>query len=212
MNDQLQAENRNALVGVAAVITFPYLWLSLFAFLAWLYHIGFFGRDWGSIIVLGLLGIVFLIPAVPMALTKFIVKPLFSNLLGREIITMPGCITGLVSVVGASFVAIYFLSRGGFGTAGLLLLAMPVVGLLLAGGVSLLARGGGVHLGTQGRKAAPRSIRVEKPAPPALSPPNRPSLPPTQERPLARQPEPRRSGSSAPTPSSVRRPPPPRRK
>jgi hypothetical protein len=215
MSDQLRSENRGTLVGIASLIAFPYLWLGLFVFLAWLYHIGFFGRGLGSIIILGLLGLLSLIPAVPLALTKFLVRPLFSNLLGREVITVPGCVTGLVSVVSAGFAAIYFLSRGTFGTAGLLLLAAPLIGGLLAGGVSLIARGGGVRLPGR-RRSAPEGRLGNRPpsklpggrSPSALPKEERSTLPASQRRPQDRSPVPRGKAGAPPS----RRPPPPRRK
>ncbi len=217
MSEHLQSENRSTLAGIASALTFPYLWLGLFVLLAWLYNVGFFGRDIGSVIVPGLLCLVFLLPAVPLALTRYIVRPLFSNLLGREIIAAPGCITGLVSVVLAALATIYFLSRGIFDVAGMLLLAAPVVGALLTGGVTLLSRGGSLGL-VRGRTAAPSAgIRVEKPGKPALSSARKPSALPSQERPALPTPStrpraipaPRRSEkSSMPTQSTERNPPP----
>ena len=216
MSEQLQAENRNTLVGVAVLITFPYLWLGLFAVLAWLYHVGFFGRGWGSYIVPGLLCLVFLVPAIPWALTKLLVRPLFTNLLGREIITESGCMVGLVSVVIAGLVAIYLLSRGAFKTVGLLFLSAPFVGGVLAGGVSLLARGGGISLRRK-RHSAPPITSVEKPRSFGLPKSKRkPSLPtdksrtlPASTENLARKPTRRRRNEKG---GSARRPaPPPRR-
>ncbi|MBN2003164.1 MAG: hypothetical protein JXA21_07380 [Anaerolineae bacterium] len=228
MNESLQSENRGALAGIASTITFPYLWFSLFVLLWWLYKIGFFGRDWGGILMLVILGLVCLIPAVPLALTRWVVRPLFSNLLAREVIGQGGCVTGLVSIVLAGFAAIYLLSRGAFETTLLLLIAAPVVGGLLAGGVSLLQRGG-FHLPASRGRSAPGApaITVEKPAstalpgvrkPPMLSASDRPALPTSQSRPSA-LPAPRRTadrpamrapGNNGPAPR--RAPPPPRRK
>ncbi len=228
MNDpSLQSENRSALAGIASTITFPYLWFSLFVGLWWLYQIGFFGRDWGGILMLVVLGLVCLIPAVPAALTRFVVRPLFSNLLAREVISQGGCVTGLVSIVLAGFAAIYGLSRGAFETTLLPLIAAPVVGALLAGGVSLLQRGG-FHLPISRGRSAPGgpAITVEKSAPPALpgarKPPmisaeDRPALPVSQSRPSA-LPAPRRSAdrpalrAPANNEPAPRRAPPPRRK
>ncbi|HQE91269.1 MAG TPA: hypothetical protein PLH19_00150 [Anaerolineae bacterium] len=225
MNDPLQSENRSALAGIASTITFPYLWFSLFVGLWWLYRIGFFGRDWGSILMLVVLGLVCLIPAVPLALTRFVLRPLFSNLLAREVISHAGCVTGLVSIVLAGFAAIYGLSRGAFETTLLFLLAVPVVGVLLAGGVSLVQRSG-FRSPVSRRRSAPAAPPVEKPAPTALpgarkpsmiSVEDRPALPPASSRPAA-LPAPRRSadrpamrtpGNNEPAP---RRAPPPRRK
>ena len=217
MNDSLHNENRAALAGLASTITFPYLWFSLFVFLGALYNVGFFGRDIGGIIVMALVGLLCVIPAVPLALTRFVVRPLFNNLLGRELISHTGCITGLISIVLAGFVTVYVLSRGGFTTAALLLLAAPVVGALLAAGVSLLTRGG-VRLPSRGR-AAP-AISVSKPStralpgarkPEMLSSPERPALPTSQTRP-SRLPTTRRSGShSTPARPSHRSQPPVRR-
>jgi hypothetical protein len=228
MSDQLHTENRSALVGIASTIVFPYLWFSLFVLLWWLYNIGFFGRDWGGILMMVILGLVCLIPAVPLALTRFVVRPVFSNLLAHEIISHAGCVTGLVSIILAGFVTVYILSRGGFETALLLLLAAPVVGALLSGGVSLLTRGGSLHLSGRGRaKPGPPATTVEKPMssvlpgarkPPMVSATDQPALPTTQSRPSA-LPAPRRSGDR-PTPSRpaehnsppARRPAPPHRK
>lgn len=218
MSEQLQSENRSTLVGIAALMAFPYIWLGLFVLLYWLYYIGFFGRDLGSLIMLGVLGLLFLIPAIPFALTRFLVRPLFSNLLGREVITTPGCITGLVCVASAGVAAIYFLSRGVFETVGLLLLLAPVVGSVLAGGVSLITRGGGLSL-PRGRTKTPQGRRVEKlrsprlPQPrrsPSLSAEKRSSLPsPKKDVPSSSKPPRRRSRPSS---SSSRPSPPPRRK
>ncbi len=228
MNDPLQSENRSAMAGIASTITFPYLWFSLFVFLWWLYNIGFFGRNWGGILMMVVLGLLCVIPAVPAALTRFVVRPLFSNLLAREIVSHAGCVTGLISIVLAGFATIYVLSRGGFETALLLLLTAPVVGALLAGGVTLLQRGG-FRLPVSRGRAAPRTpaITVGKPTmqalpgarkPPLMSASDRPALPPAQSRPAslpaprrgADQPAPTRPASN--TDSSARRPPPPRRK
>lgn len=225
MNDQLRSENRSTLASIAATIAFPYLWLGSFIFLGWLYKIGFFGHSWGSWIVMGLLGLALITPATPLALTRFIARPLFSNLLGHDIVTHAGCVSGLISVVGAAIVAIYFLSRGVFGTAGVLMLAAPVVGTLLTGGVTLLSRGGGLRLFSPKRTSgaprrpeisvteagAPRTLPGAR-KPPMLSVPERPALPTSSARPT-RAPTPRRrperpSRSAPPS----RRPPPPRRK
>jgi len=222
MSEQLQSENRNALAGIAATIAFPYLWLGLFVFLGWLYHVGFFGRDWGSIIVPALLCLVLLTPVVPAALSRFVVRPLFSNLLGREIIAASGCITGLVSVVAAGFATLHFLSRGMFDVAAGLLSAAPIVGALLAGGVTLLSRGGILRGLSQRRNPAPPgNIQIEKPpvralpgvrTPPSLTSSKRSALPSASSRsttPSTRRPT-ERPGSSSKT--SARRPsPPPRR-
>ncbi len=228
MSDQLQAENRSALAGIASTIAFPYLWFSLFVFLWWLYNIGFFGRNWVGILMMGLLGLVCLIPAVPLALTRFVVRPLFSNVLAREIISQAGCVTGLVSIVLAAFATVFVLSRGGFETALLLLVAAPVVGALLAGGISLVTRGGGLRLSMHSRaKSGPPAITVEKPTsralpgvrkPPMLSATDQPALPTAQSR-SSTLPTPRRSGdrSTLARPAErnsppARRPAPPRRK
>lgn len=229
-DQQLQNENRTALAGIASTVAFPYLWLSLFVLLGWLYNIGFFGHELGSLIVPALLCLALLTPAIPAALTRFVVRPMFSNLLGHEIVSHSGCITGLVSVVIAGFATLYFLSRGSFQTAGLLLLGAPVVGALLAGGISLLARGG-FSLVSKGRSSAPSSpaIQVEKPSsrslpgarkPPMIPSSDRPALPKSRSRPSS-APASRRSSGRSPTsrPKSrsgrggSRRPsPPPRRK
>jgi hypothetical protein len=212
MSDQLHSENRKTLVSIASLMAFPYLWLGLFILLGWLYRVGFFGRGIGGFLLLGLLGLMALIPAVPFALTRFVVRPILSNLLGREVITAPGCITGLISVVFAGLAAIYFLSRGTFDTAGMLLLIAPVVGMMLAGGVSLLSRGS-MRLSRSrtnaSRKYHIEDIRSASSLPDSRSPSALPSdrklaLPTSTGGSPTREPPSRRKSNT----SSSRRPPP----
>lgn len=215
MGDQLQSENRNMLAAIAAGISFPYVWLGLFVFLYWLYRIGFFGYDLGSIILPALICLGLLSPAVPAALTRFVIKPLFSNLLGREVISAPGCISGLVTAVIAGFVSLYLLSRGSFQTAGLFLLLGPLVGAILAGGISLIFRGGGIRLGSRRRSSPstgrPPSSRPQLPGggrtPPSLPSQDRPALPSRPPSPPTRRPTSRRSKSRPSAPPSRPKPP-----
>lgn len=209
MSDHLQDANRDMLSSVSSFIAFPYIWLGSFVVLGLLYHIGFFGHGLGSIVMTGLLGLLLLLPVVPGTLARFVVKPVVHNLLGREVVSSSGCLTGLASVVLAGLAIIFFLSRGTFSTAGWLFLAAPVVGGLLTIGVSLIGRGGGIRF-PRGRRSEPPSIRVEKPTPKSL--PDRsqhPSLPSSGSKPRSssRRPSGRKSSSSR-----RGRTPPPRRR
>ncbi len=212
MNQQLESENRSALATIASYIAFPYIWLGLFVLLAALYGAGFFGQTLGSMLVLVLLFLVFLLPIVPATLTKFVVKPIVSNLLGREVVSMPGCLAGLASVVLAGVGVIYFLSRGVLETAGWLFLAAPVVGGLLTAGLTLVNRGGGIPALPKSRTQAPPSIEAGKPAPRVLPRAReRPALPPGK-RPKSFTPAPRQRDRASKPPSRDRTPPPRRRK
>jgi hypothetical protein len=208
MSDHLQDANRDMLSSISSFIAFPYIWLGSFVILGLLYRIGFFGRGLGSIVMTGLLGLLLLLPVVPGTMARFVVKPVVHNLLGREIVSSTGCLTGLASVVLAGLAIIFFLSRGGFSTAGWIFLVAPLVGGLLTIGLSLIGRGGGIRLST-GHRSAPPSVRVEKPTSKSLSDRSQhPSLPP-RSKPRSSS---RRSNGQKSSSSRRGRTPPPRRR
>lgn len=218
MSEQFEQENKDALATISAYITFPYIWIGLFVGVAALYRVGFFGANLGSLIVPGLLCLVLLSPAIPFALVRMVIKPSFGTLLGRQVISAPGCMVGISSIVIAFFAILYFISRGVFDTAGILFLAAPLGGALLAGVLSLLGRiGGGGALLPAKRRHAPSGnatpISIEKPAPRSLPGSRKPpSLPSAPQKPQSLPSSNRQSRPSSSPSSSSRRPPPPRRR
>jgi len=189
MGQNLQHENQTGLATVAAWLTFPYTWLGLYVILAKLYGADFFGAGLGGNVVAGLLCLGLLNPFVPMALTNYLVRPLFMNLLGRELISGAGCLTGLVSFLAVGLSVVYFLARD-LNLALQLMLLAPVAAGLLAVLVSFLS-GKRLSLGLQRRQQTP-GIRPDRTGQPGNLPaPAEP--PPSLGRPPSRLPPPRRS-------------------
>ena len=200
MDEHLRSENRSILSTIAAAIAFPYIWMGLFLLLSLMYGANFFGQGFSGGLVAGLLCIGLLNPIVPGMLSSFVARPIFSNLLGRELISQAGCITGLVSVVVMGLTLLFYLTRD-LEAALNIFLATPVVGGILAMIVTFLGRGNLPSL-RRGRPTSPSSPRISRPSKPALPgktgsqsrpgsarpsdgrrlpPPRRPSLPNKQE-------------------------------
>ncbi|HDQ71852.1 MAG TPA: hypothetical protein ENN19_07115 [Chloroflexi bacterium] len=206
MSDPVHAENRSTLATIAAFISFPYIWLGLFLLLSLMYGGNFFGQDIGGSLVAALLCLGLLNPLLPGLVANFVARPIFLNLLAREIVSTAGCLTGLVGFVVTGLGVLYFLSRN-LGVALLIFLSAPVVGGLLAFGVSIAGRGGFPVLSRGRRPPSTPRIRVEKPEPRRLAGRSeRPSLPDASSS-SSRLPAPRRSER----PPSRRTPPPRRR-
>jgi hypothetical protein len=177
MNDPVHTENRSTLATIAAAVSFPYIWLGLFLLLSLMYGGNFFGQDIGGSLVAALLCLGLLNPLAPGLVSSFVARPIFLNLLAREIVSAAGCLTGLAGFAVTGLGILYFLSRD-IGIALLIFLAAPVVGGLLAFGVSVAVRGG-FPARSGGRRSSPAPrIRVERPESRRLpGRPERPSLP-----------------------------------
>lgn len=190
MQSQLNHENRSTCANIAAALSFPYIWIGLFLLLYKLFGISFFGRGFNGGLVSVLLCLGVLNPAVPGALATYVAKPLFSNLLARELVTTKGCLSGIVTMIVGLVLILYFLARD-MQTALLVFVAAPVVAVVLAVAVSLIenngSRGGGMRKpgGGSAKPIAPRRAPSLPPGPssrpkaPDKSParPDRPRLP-----------------------------------
>ncbi|MCA9872583.1 MAG: hypothetical protein KC441_02985 [Anaerolineales bacterium] len=170
MDEHLRSENRTLLSTIAAFIIFPYIWIGLFLMLSLMFGANFFGRGFGGGIVAGLLCIGLLNPLVPGAIANYVARPIFSNLLGREMVAPPGCIAGLIGVVAMGLGILFFLARD-LNTSLIFFLLTPIVGAALAAAVTFFGRGGGVAR----RGSAPLVSRSDQPSLP--DPENRRRLP-----------------------------------
>lgn len=208
MDEPQKTENRGALATLAAAISFPYIWLGLYLILALMYGTNFLGRGLGGGLIASLMCLALLNPVVPGVLSTLVARPIFSNILAREIVTGSGCLVGLGAVVLVGLVSVYFLSRN-LTVALLVFLAAPVV----SGGFALIATG----ISRSGRGARPH-VRAEPSGPIRITKPDRPSLPGRSDHPSlpgsstgtgSRLPPPRRTETPN-TASKGRIPPPPR--
>lgn len=209
MDEHLRSENRGILSTVSAAISFPYIWMGLFLLLSLMYGVDFFGEGFGGGLVAGLLCLGLLNPFVPGLISSFVVKPIISNLLGREAVTASGCVTGLVSVAVMGLAILFFITRDPQ-VALIIFMAAPVVGGILAiiitiagrGNFSLPRRGGipptSPRITTSHKPALPERTKT-RPALPnprgnkrRLPSPRRPSNPNKRKRPPRRMPPPRR--------------------
>ena len=128
MSDQLQAENRSARRD-RLHHCFPYLWFSLFVFCG-----GY--TKWASLDAMGRHSYDgcprpgCLIPAVPAALTRFVVARFLVTCSPVKSSAKPDVLQMLVSIVLAALATVYVLSREGSKPLCCFLLAAPVVGAL----------------------------------------------------------------------------------
>jgi len=206
MDERLRSETQATLSTLAAIVSFPYIWLGLFLLLSLMYGGNFFGQGLGGDLVAALLCLGLLNPLVPGLVSNFIARPIFLHLLGRELISTAGCLTGLAGLILTGLGVLYFLARDLMMTL-VLFLAAPMVGGLLAVVVSAIGRGGFIAVPSRYRKSPPR---------PEIGKPERHRLPGKTERPSlpgsrsSRLPAPRRSERTATGPRN--RVPPPRRR
>jgi len=188
MSEQLSAENQATLATIAAAISFPYIWGGLFLLLYLLFGVNFFGEGLGGGLVAALLCIGLANPLVPGAVATFVARPIYRNLLARQIMTAPGCLVGLIGFALTALSMLFFLARD-FQLALVLFAAAPIVGAALAGGLSLLGRSN-LRLG-RGRRAAPPVSGGRAPLPRVPEGRKPPPLP-RPSRPPSRLPPPRR--------------------
>ncbi len=157
-NPQVQSDNWSTLAKIVATLSLPYICIGLSLFFSLMYSINFFGVGLAGCLVAGLfLLILFTLTS---AIANNIIRPVLLNLLAQGIISMPGCLIGLLGFFVTALSVVFFLSRDPL-IAGLLFLAAPVVG----GGVAFLISAGGRMRSLprlSGRSTTP-SIRVEKP-------------------------------------------------
>lgn len=158
MDDYQRRENLAGLSKIAASVMFPYIWLGLFLILSLMYQANFFGQGFGGGLVAVLLCIGFLNPLVPGAISNYVVRPIFVNLLTKETISSSGCITGLVGVVVMGLGILFFLARD-LNTSLIFFFLTPVVGGVLAVVATLLGRGGG----GASRSSAPTIVKRDPP-------------------------------------------------
>lgn len=210
MDDSLRTENRGTLATLAAAVSFPYIWLGLYLLLALMYGVNFFGQGLSGGLVAGLLCLGLLNPIVPGLISTFIARPIFLNLLGREIVSTSGCLIGLMVFVLIGLGTLFFIARD-LTIAILVFFAAPVAGGALAFVVSAAGRGGlSLPLGRASGRAP--SIKVTRPERPTITGrPNRPTLPGASQSTGSRLPLPRRGEQTGST-SKGRIPPPPRAK
>lgn len=208
MGEQIQSENRSALAAVSASISFPYIWLGLFLLLSLLYGGNFFGQNWEGDLVAGLLCLGLLNPIVPGLVANFIARPIFLNLLGRELISTAGCLIGLVGFALTGLGVLYFLGRD-LRIALIVFLAAPVVGVSLCIAITTIQRGRFPSASSRSRYSPSTQIRGPRRG--------QRSLPRRTERPVPtrsqsrRLPTPRRSDRTK-RQSNKRVPPPRKRK
>lgn len=183
MNQQLDTENRSMLANMATAISFPYIWIGLFLIFFILYGADFFGAGIGGSLVSVLICLGLLNPLVPGLVSGFVARPLFLNLLGREIVTGKGCLAGLATVVAGMAAMLFFLTRDP-NTSLIIFAVAPLLGSLLAASISLLSRRG--PSGSGGRRppgpgrVGRQSRGSELPGghrPPSLPPPSSTSRP-----------------------------------
>jgi len=206
MDEHVRSETRTTLSTLAAFISFPYIWLGLFLLLSLMYGGNFFGQGLGGDLVAALLCLGLLNPIVPGLVSTFVARPIFLNLLGRELISTAGCLTGLVGFVLTGLGVLYFLGRD-LQTALVIFLIAPVVGGLLAAVISVAGRSG-LSSALSGRRTPPPQTGVRKPEQRLLpGRTERPSLPGSRP---SRLPTPRRSERTEKRRSG--RVPPPRRR
>ena len=206
MSQQLREENLGTLATISAGLSFPYIWGAMLLLLSWLYRSGFFGADLGGSLVAALLCLGLANPIVPGVISSMAIRPLFRNILGREIVPAPGCIAGLIVFAVTALSVLFFLARN-FTVAAILFAVAPIAGLIVTALVTLVARGGLPSLPTR-RGSRPPRVQVSVP---------RRELPDSTGRLPLRQPR-RREPSRLPPPRRTeqgehptRPPPPPRR-
>lgn len=137
----LRSHNEDLLATIASGLLFIYIWLGLFVLLYFMYQAGFFGNSLGGLLLTGGLCLFFVTPIVPGLISRFVIKPIFINLLGREVITSGGCISGIVLMLLSGIVMLFFVSRN-LNIAWIIFLSAPVAGGILSGIISLLSRSG----------------------------------------------------------------------
>jgi hypothetical protein len=203
MSDQLDRTNRDSLATISAYVTLPYLWIALLAGLFLLLKsrvlIGLPGIAVGGIICLGILTGV-----VPFFMVRNGIQPFFLNLLGRDMVPVGGCMSGLAAFFLVCFSVLFFIGRD-LELAGILFLGAPFFAALVTLVVTLLVRGG---IFSSRRSTRPSHVKVEEPQRPALPPPPQRgeiSPPPKSDRQMTG------SQQSEPAARSGRVPPPRRR-
>lgn len=137
--------NRSTLASVATFLTFPYLWMGLIMALIAMYGINFFGRTISGDLVALVMCCAFANPFVPGLVSNFAVRPLFLNLIMRDVFSGSGCLLGLVGFVLTWVSVVFFVTRN-FQTAVILFALAPVIGLGLAFAITTLGRSGGGRL------------------------------------------------------------------
>lgn len=166
MSDQLDRTNRDSLATISAYVTLPYLWIALFVGLYLLLKsrvlIGLPGIAVGGVIFLGILTGV-----VPFFMVRNGIQPFFLNLLGRDMVPVSGCMSGLAAFFLVCFSVLFFIGRD-LQLAGILFLGAPLFAALVTFVVTLLFRGGTFR---SRRSTRPPHVKVEEPQRPALPPP-----------------------------------------
>lgn len=143
MRDHLRSTNENLLATVSSGFLFVYVWIGLFLLLWAMYNAGFFGYNLAGTLITALLCLFLVTPIVPGLITRFVIHPMFLNLLGQGIISMGGCLTAVIAMLGTGVALIYYLSRD-LQIAWFLFLGAPLLAAILAGVISLISRRGGI--------------------------------------------------------------------
>jgi hypothetical protein len=139
-------------------LTFPYIWLGLILLLVSMYGINFFGQSIsGDLVALGTC-CALASPLIPGLVSNFAARPLFLNLIMRDVFSGSGCLLGLLGFVLTWLSVLFFVTRS-FQTAVVLFALAPVLGLGLAFIITTIGRSGG---GRRSAATGGRSI-ISKP-------------------------------------------------
>lgn len=133
--------NRTTLASVATFLTFPYIWLGLILLLIAMYGVNFFGRSISGDVVALVTCCALANPLIPGLVSNFAARPLFINLIMRDVFSGAGCLLGLLAFVGTWVSVLFFITRS-LETAAILLALAPVIGLSLAFLITTISRPG----------------------------------------------------------------------
>jgi hypothetical protein len=141
MNNPHRSTNQDQMATAGSCFLFVYVWIGLFGLLYLMFRSGFFGFNLGGWLVTGAVCLFFATPVLPGVVTRFVIQPLFRNLLGREMISTAGCLTAIAIMVLSILGIVFFLTRN-LRVSFYIFLGSPILAGLLSFIISLLGRSG----------------------------------------------------------------------
>jgi hypothetical protein len=139
MNNPHRSTNQEQMATASSYFLFVYVWIGLFGLLYLMFKGGFFGFNLGGWLVTSMVCLFFATPVLPGLITRFVILPLFRNLLGREIISTSGCLTALATMVVSILGILFYLPRN-LRVSLYFFLGAPIIAALLSGLITYLGR------------------------------------------------------------------------